>query len=269
MFLENCEVISNIQIAGNMYLMKVKANKSIEKTKAGQFFMLQVKSGMTFLRRPISIHYVNKEKSELEFYYEVKGQGTKDLAEVKIGEEINIQGPLGNGFDTHIENKNIVVVGGGMGMAPMKLLIEELLKNKNKIVFIAGGRNSNALEILSNFDLNNVNTLITSDDGSIGTKGRVDIKLKEVLKNEKFDLVYTCGPEKMMEAVGRISEENDVECQVSLEARMACGVKACVGCSIKTKAGMKKVCHDGPVFDSRIIVDLNPKVENKTSCCGN
>ena len=93
--------------------------------------------------------------------------------------------------------------------------------------------------------------MITSDDGSIGTKGRVDTKLKEVLKNEKFDLVYTCGPEKMMEAVGRISEENDVECQVSLEARMACGVKACVGCSIKTKAGMKKVCHDGPVLTQK------------------
>lgn len=268
MFLENCKVVENRNIAENMFLLVVKGDKIIEHTKEGQFFMLEVKKGLNFLRRPISIHYVNKDTCELEFYYEVKGRGTQELASLKKNDIVNIQGSLGNGFDSNIENKNVVVVGGGMGIAPMKLLIEKLVKNKNRVIFVAGGRTKSHVEIIQNIDLENVQTFITTDDGSIGTKGRVDVVLKEVLEKNKIDVVYTCGPEKMMESVARISQEKNVRCFVSLEARMACGIKACVGCSIKTKEGMKKVCHDGPVFESTIIVDTHPK-ENVAGCCGN
>lgn len=268
MFLENCKVVENRNIAENMFLLVVKGDKTIEHTKEGQFFMLEVKKGLSFLRRPISIHYVNKDTSELEFYYEVKGRGTQELAALKKDDIINIQGPLGNGFDSNIENKNIVVVGGGMGIAPMKLLIEKLVKKGNKVIFIAGGRTKSHVEIIKNIDLKNVKTYITTDDGSTGIKGRVDTVLKEVLDKEKIDVVYTCGPEKMMECVATISQERKVRCFVSLEARMACGIKACVGCSIKTKEGMKKVCYDGPVFESTMIVDTHPK-ENVVGCCGN
>lgn len=268
MFLENCEVTANINIAGNMFLMKLKGDKSISKTKPGQFFMIQPKNGRFFLRRPISIHYVDENKNELEFYYEIKGHGTNDLACVKEKDIINVQGPLGNGFDTHIKGKNVMVVGGGMGIAPMKYLIENLIKKENRVTFIAGGRNKATLKVLSNMSLEGVTLCLTTDDGSKGSKGRVDGKLKELVKNNTYDVIFTCGPEKMMESVANIAHENDIECQVSLEARMACGVKACVGCSIKTKVGMRKVCHDGPVFDSKIIVDMNPEEKTET-CCGN
>lgn len=268
MFLENCEVTANIHIAGNMFLMKLKGDKSISKTKPGQFFMIQPKNGGFFLRRPISIHYVDEKKNELEFYYEVKGKGTKDLSSVKEKDIINIQGPLGNGFNTDIHGKNLMVIGGGMGIAPMKYLIEDLINKDNRVTFIAGGRNKAALEILSNIDLEGVTLCVTTDDGTLGSKGRVDTKLNELLKTNSYDVIFTCGPEKMMESVAKIAHKNSIECQVSLEARMACGVKACVGCSIKTKGGMRKVCHDGPVFDSRIIVDMNPKEKTET-CCGN
>ena len=166
-----------------------------------------------------------------------------------------------------MEGKELMVVGGGMGMAPMKLLIEVLKKN-NKVTFIAGGRNAEAVEILSNFNLDGVELHVTTDDGSAGTKGNVIVKMEELMQSKKFDMVFTCGPHKMMEAVAKTSDKYSTECEVSLEERMACGVKACVGCSIKTKAGMKKVCHDGPVFKAETIVDLDP-VEKTETCCGN
>lgn len=268
MFLENCEILENKSIAGHNYLMKVRGDKTVKSAKAGQFYMLQCKNGVYFLRRPISLHYVDKEKNELEFYYEIKGGGTKDLASMKPGELINIQGPLGRGFTTDMAGKELLVVGGGMGMAPMKLLIEELAKN-NRVTFIAGGRNKEAMEIMSNFCLDGIETHVTTDDGSVGTHGNVIVKMEELMANKKFDMVFTCGPQKMMEAVAKTSKKFNTECEISLEARMACGVKACVGCSIKTKYGMKKVCHDGPVFDSEVIVDFDPVVEKKETCCGN
>lgn len=267
MFLEDCLIVENKQIAGQNYLMTLKADKSIAAAKAGQFFMLKCENRIYTLRRPISLHYVDREKMELEFYYEVKGGGTKELSQMKAGETINIQGPLGHGFTTELEGKELMVVGGGMGMAPMKLLVE-ILKKNNRVTFVAGGRNAEAVEILSNFNTEGVEVCVTTDDGSAGTKGTVIVKMEELMKDKKFDMVFTCGPHKMMEAVAKTAAKYSTECEVSLEERMACGVKACVGCSIKTKAGMKKVCHDGPVFKAETIVDLEP-AERTETCCGN
>ncbi len=265
MFLEDCRVLENKQVSGSYYLMKLTNNKSVDVANAGQFFMLQCKNKATLLRRPISLHYINKETNTIEFYYEIKGEGTKEFKELKEGDTLNLQGPVGTGFDTNVEGKTIVVVGGGMGIAPMKLLIERL-KAKNKVIFICGGRDSKSLEILRNMNLTGIDTLITTDDGSLGAKGNVTGPLREVLGKEEVYSVYTCGPHKMMEFVALIADEYKVNCAISLEERMACGVKACVGCSILTKDGMKKVCHDGPVFDSKIIVDANP--DKVASCCG-
>ncbi len=264
MFLEDCRVLENTHVGGNYYLMKLKGEKVIESSRAGQFFMLQCKNGATLLRRPISLHYINRKENVIEFYYEVKGKGTKEFSCLSEGDFINIQGPLGHGFTTNVEGKTIVVVGGGMGIAPTKLLMESL-SEKNTVIFICGGRNADSVKILKNMNLENVETIITTDDGSVGTKGNVTGPLREILQSRKIDAVYTCGPHIMMEFVAKTAEEFGVYCEVSLEERMACGVKACVGCSILTNEGMKKVCHDGPVFDSRVVIDVNPK---ETVPCG-
>lgn len=266
MFLEDCKVLENKQVFGTYYLMKLKGEKSINVAKAGQFYMLQCKGQGTILRRPISLHYINKAENILEFYYEVKGLGTKEFANLKEGDTLNIQGPLGNGFTTDVENKTIVVVGGGMGIAPTKLLIERLKENGNKVIYICGGRNKGALEIINNINLEGIETYITTDDGSLGIKGNVTMPLRTLLEKGGIDGVYTCGPHKMLEFVGKTAQEFGVYCEVSLEERMACGVKACVGCSILTNEGMKKVCHDGPVFDSRVIININPKNLEPCGC---
>lgn len=259
MFLEDCKVLENRQVFGTYYLMKLKGEKSINVARAGQFYMLQCKGQGTILRRPISLHYISKKDNTIEFYYEVKGLGTVEFSQLKEGDTLNLQGPLGNGFTTDVTGKKIVVVGGGMGIAPTKLLIERLKENGNKVIFICGGRSHGAVAILKNIDTEGVETYITTDDGSCGTKGNVTIPLREILSKGGVDAVYTCGPHKMLEFVGKVAGEFGVYCEVSLEERMACGVKACVGCSILTNEGMKKVCHDGPVFDSKIIIDINPK----------
>ncbi|WP_320047572.1 dihydroorotate dehydrogenase electron transfer subunit [uncultured Ilyobacter sp.] len=266
MFLENGVIIENKNMGDKYYLMKVKAVKSAAAAKAGQFYMIKCHNGIRILGRPISIHYADQENHLLEFYYEVVGEGTKEFTNYKIGEEIRLQGPLGTGFDTEVKGKKVLVVGGGMGMAPLKYLVESV-KNKNTVTIIAAGRDAGAVRIADNYHFPKEDIFFATDDGTVGMKGNAVDAMKEILSKEKYDIVYTCGPHKMMEAVAKVAAEHNMRCQISLEEKMACGVKACVGCSIKTREGMKRVCADGPVFEAEIIVDVNPK-ENPGCSCG-
>ena len=254
MFLEDCIIIDNIQISDDKYLLRVKSKESYKYSKAGQFFMLK---SSTFLRRPISLHYIDNDV--LEFYYQVKGEGTQYLSKLKKDDTINIQGPLGNGFDTSIQNKKVLIVAGGMGIAPIKLLIAKLINN-NSITLIMGGANESAIKIMQRFNTNNIELYITTDDGSVGDKCNTVDKTKEILKEKSFDIIYTCGPTIMMKGLIKVARENNILCYASLEERMACGVNACLGCNIEIKDEnsengyiLKKVCHDGPVFDSKLL----------------
>lgn len=254
MFLEDCIIIDNIQISDDKYLLRVKSKESYKHSKAGQFFMLK---SSTFLRRPISLHYIDNDV--LEFYYQVKGEGTQYLSKLKKDDTINIQGPLGNGFDTSIQNKKVLIVAGGMGIAPIKLLIEKLIAN-NSITLIMGGANESAIKIMQRFNTDNIELYITTDDGSVGDKCNTVDKTKEILKERSFDIIYTCGPTIMMKGLIKVARENNIQCYASLEERMACGVNACLGCNIEIKDEnsenghiLKKVCHDGPVFDSKLL----------------
>jgi len=252
MFLEECEVIENLKISEDKYLLRVKSKEAFKYTKAGQFFMLKSE---TYLRRPISAHYAREDI--LEFYYQVKGEGTFRLSKLKKSDFLNAQGPLGNGFDVGIENKKLLIAAGGMGIAPIKLLNKHL-KEKNDVTLVFGGADESAVRIINLFDLKKIKLYITTDDGSVGDKSDVVRKTKELLKKERYDLIYTCGPSSMMGGIIKSASINDIECHASLEKRMACGVNVCLGCSIETKGGkneivLKKVCHDGPVFNARIL----------------
>lgn len=247
--LEKCKVLSNQCIAPQKYLITV-ASKSMEKGLAGQFYMLETKHQYAFLKRPISLYSMDLE--QITFYYDVLGKGTQYLSELKEGDEIEIQGPIGTGFTTTLQNQNILVIGGGLGIAPLNQLIKQL-KPHNQITFLAGGRNAQALAILQYMQLGGVKTLTATDDGSQGIKGNTVDLLQQVLQENTYDYIYVCGPHIMMEKIAQIALSKNIKCEVSLETRMACGAKICVGCSIKTKTGMKKVCGEGPVFDASII----------------
>lgn len=255
-FLEDSVILENKQISDRYWLMTVKSPKIVKEAKAGQFCMLKPLNEIRILRRPISIHSIDKENNTMEFYYEIVGGGTKEFSQLSDGASINIQGPLGRGFDTDIKDKNAVVIGGGCGIAPLKQLIKEIDDNNN-VTFIAGGRDCGILNILSNFTYkNDVAVKKATDDGSEGIKGNTVDILKEMIKAKKVDIIYTCGPHIMMEKVAEVAHANDITCQVSLEERMACGTAACMGCSVETTKGMQKVCKDGPVFDSREVMGI-------------
>ncbi len=229
MFLEDCIIADNIQISDGKYLLRIKSEESFKYAKEGQFFMLK---SHTFLRRPISLHYI--EDNILEFYYQVKGEGTKYLSKLKKDDIVNIQGPLGNGFNSEVKNKKILLAAGGMGIAPFKLLMEKLIDN-NSVTLIMGAADESSVKIMNRFDTKNIRLYIATDDGSVGDKCSTLDKVKELLKRETFDIIYTCGPLIMMKALIELANKKSILCYASFEERMACGVNACLGCNIELK----------------------------------
>ena len=215
----------------------------------GQFAEIRIDgSNTTFLRRPISINYVDKTTNEVWFLVQLVGGGTRKLATVKQGDIVNVVMPLGNGFTMprNVTKVKPLLVGGGVGTAPMLMLGAELVKMGCTPAFLLGARSSKDLLQLENFEkLGEVYT--TTEDGSMGEKGYVT--QHSVLHTDRFDMIYTCGPKPMMVSVAKYAKAHGIECEVSLENRMACGVGACLCCVENTDEGHLCVCKEGPVFN--------------------
>lgn len=219
----------------------------------GQFVEVRVDgSPSTFLRRPISINNVDREKNELHLLVACIGDGTRRLGELKEGDMLNVVLPLGNGFTLPADkSRKHLLVGGGVGVAPLLYLGQEMKLMGAEPTFLLGARSAKDLLMLDAFKAVG-RVFITTEDGSEGEKGFVTDH--SIWQQESFDLVSTCGPGPMMKAVARLSKEKGVPCEVSLENRMACGVGACLCCVEKTKdKGNVCVCTEGPVFDAERI----------------
>ncbi len=247
-YILDLEVTQNIRLHQNYVLIKMTHVNPLPEMVPGQFAEIRIDgSTTTFLRRPISIHYVDKEKNEVWFLVQLVGDGTRHLATVKQGDLVNIVLPLGNGY-TMPQNADLkpLLVGGGVGTAPMLMLGSELAKMGCKPTFLLGARSANDLLQLEEFKkLGDVYT--TTEDGSMGEKGYVT--QHSILNAAQFDMIYTCGPKPMMMTVAKYAKANDIECEVSLENTMACGVGACLCCVENTDEGHLCVCKDGPVFN--------------------
>ena len=237
------EIISNIEVAENIFWLEISARELSEIARAGQFVQVKISDEFT-LRRPLGI--ASAKNGIIKIFYRINGRGTKFLSTKKSGEHLNILGALGNGFNTEVDGR-ILLVGGGMGLAPLLSAAEKL----GAADVLIGGKNSAEVNFwIKEFQAEVGKIFITTDDGSRGSKGFVTTLLPEVLEYENFSAIYTCGPEIMMRGVAKIAAENNLPCYVSLERRMACGLGACLSCSIDTSKGRKKVCKDGPVFDA-------------------
>ena len=234
-------IVSNIEISPNIYEVILEGNF---KGQPGQFYMIRGWNGPDpFLSRPISI--ANLENNKLTFLYEVRGRGTHIISRLKIGDKLSILGPLGNGFQYDMDKK-VAVVSGGIGVAPM-LFLSKSLNQKSDLY--AGFRNN--VYYLDKFKPYVENIYISTEDGSKGHKGYI----VDILEPEKYDLIIACGPIPMMNAVIRKCKDK-VPVQVSMESRMACGIGACLGCTINTSKGIKRVCKEGPVFiGEEVILD--------------
>ena len=212
----------------------------------GQFVQVGVNRGGTLLRRPLGIAEADTATGHVSLIYRVAGKGTLALSQLKPGDEIKLLGPLGHGFST--KAKKPLLVGGGMGLSPLLYAAGYLWGHKTETDVLMGGRTEKELFWQQLFKDCAKNIHLTTDDGSLGTKGFVTTILPELLKENGYDLVIACGPEIMMKNVAKVCKEHDVPCEVSLERRMGCGLGACLSCSIDTVSGRRKVCKDGPVF---------------------
>ena len=233
-------------VNANCVLLVMCSETPLPKTLPGQFAELRVdNTPSVVLRRPISVHSFDAQKNEIGFLVQVVGDGTRWLASLKVGDKVNTLMPLGNGFTMPTEaGGRYLLVGGGVGSAPLYYLAEQLKKNGNDFVILIGARSEkdlyrrDAYEALGRVEY-------TTEDGSLGEKGYVT---NHSVLAEKFDRIYTCGPKPMMLAVAKYARENGIACEVSLENKMACGLGACLCCVEDTKEGHKCVCTDGPVF---------------------
>lgn len=247
-FILDLTIVENIRLNANYALLKMSHKSILPEMKPGQFAELQVtNSATTFLRRPISINNVDKEKNEVWFLIQLIGDGTKHLAAMNIGEIINVVFPLGNGFTLpNITTKNILLVGGGVGTAPMLYLGKQLKAEGFTPIFLLGARSKNDLLQLDEFSKYGV-VYTTTEDGSFGEQGYVT--QHSILNKIQFEQIYTCGPKPMMQAVAKYAKVNNINCEVSLENTMACGIGACLCCVENTIEGHICVCSEGPVFN--------------------
>jgi dihydroorotate dehydrogenase electron transfer subunit len=238
-----CGVISNSELMPGIFLMWLDAEDITVKAKPGQFIMIQCGDN-TLLRRPISIH--RTKDGNLAVLYARLGAGTQWLSKQKEQASIDILGPLGNGYTVDDKDKNLLLVAGGMGIAPLTFLADSAV-NQGKNVTLLLGAQKESMVFPAKMLPDGIICIVTTDDGSTGIKGRTTDVLSSYLS--EADRVFACGPAPMYRTMYKNNLLNNKPCQVSLEVRMACGMGVCYGCTIKTRQGLKQVCHHGPVFE--------------------
>jgi dihydroorotate dehydrogenase electron transfer subunit len=246
MKLVNAPVIQNKKILPNIYLMSVKASEIAALACPGQYVMVRCGEGYDMpLRRPLGIHRISKEGISL--LYTVVGRGTAWLSQRKAGEDVDLFGPLGNGFEIYSSSRNLLLVAGGVGIAPLVALAEQAIAKGLKVRLVIGEKN--AAKIYPEHLLpSGIKPVITTEDGSLGQKGMVTDVLPQFIA--KADQVFICGPLPMYRAIAKMGKKLEKKpTQVLLETVMGCGVGACLSCSIETRQGRKLVCKDGPVFE--------------------
>lgn len=260
MKLYQTEILAS-QKQGDVYHLLALGEPDLARlAKPGQFVYLKGGEGLDpLLPRPLSIHRIDRQEGTIHLLFQIKGKGTKALAELSSGARLTILGPLGNGFSLAEKGRKVVLVGGGIGTAPLLALAEELANKGCNLRVILGYKDQDSMVAYKSFAQVTPELLVATEDGSFGEPGRVTDLLKRLLSEEKTDQVYACGPEPMLQAVQEIVESQRIDCQLSLEARMGCGIGACMACvcGVKVKdeqLGYRKVCNEGPVFDSGEVV---------------
>ncbi|MDA3837863.1 MAG: dihydroorotate dehydrogenase electron transfer subunit [Candidatus Delongbacteria bacterium] len=253
------EVVSVRELKHNVVTAILRSKEIADKTKPGQFVNIQVNNKnetVPVLRRPFAVSYTDGDNFEIIF--DVVGRGTNILKDMLVvGEQVNVLGPLGNGFDINVNGKEKLLLAGGVGIAPIKKLMQYFTDKGDQVTLIWGNRDKSGFFDIDFFMDQNIKIFVATDDGSLGFEGNVLDILKSEIKNNNLKKIndyniYVVGPNPMMKAVADYCSEMDHYCQVSLETPMACGIGVCQGCAVKKKKedGYYLTCVDGPVFNS-------------------
>ncbi len=263
------KIVRNDMVAPGFYRMRIASSYLAREAIPGQFVEVRCSEGVNpLLRRPLGVHRITD--GGIELLYELVGKGTELLARKKPGEMLDIIGPLGNGFDmtrrTKDEGRRTIIVAGGVGVAPMLALAEEMVsglagKRVSGFKIMIGACKKEHILCEKEFRKLGAKVLIATEDGSHGRKGLITDVLKSELSNpltrlpaHSHTVIYACGPTGMLKAVAEIAHDHRIPCQVLLEERMACGVGVCLGCPVKVVGQeYKMVCKDGPIFNAEEI----------------
>lgn len=247
------KIVSNEKISPKFYRLRFDAKSMLADTQPGQFIHIRVTDGIEpFFRRPFSVH---RAKKYIGIFYEVLGKGTQALAGKKKGGSLDVLGPLGNKFCIPPKGtKQVVMIAGAIGVAPF-LILSDFLKNKKyELILLYGGRTRGHVFNMKEYKKNGCKVYVSTDDGSVGVKGKVSKLFSKINKDSATTYIYTCGPDPMMRSVQEFAGKYNIQGEASCEAIMACGLGACLGCSKKTTSGYKTVCYDGPVFNLNEVI---------------
>ena len=245
----SARVADNTEITPGVYLAWLDTPAIVSTAQPGQFVMVRCGEEL-LLRRPLSIHQVDDKREQIALLYSVVGKGTEWLAKCKAGDSLDVLGPMGNGFSVNPASQNLLLVAGGMGIAPIYYLAEEAFRRKRSVKLLYG--TASVIRYPRNLLPPNVELFSTTEDGSIGDKGLVIDGLSSYLG--QAEQVFACGPLPMYKTMAQMPEIKNKPIQVSLEVVMGCGLGICYGCTVKTRQGLKQVCRDGPVFNLDDIV---------------
>ena len=249
-FEETAIIIRQEEIADDIYSMWLHTDQIAAHAKAGQFVSVYCNDGSRLLPRPISICEIDKKDGAIRLVYRVAGKATAEFSGMHTGAQLHIVGPLGNGFPYEkAEGKKVFLMGGGIGVPPILELAKQMDCEKKQIV--VGYRDVQTF-LKEEFEQNG-ELYISTEDGSVGTKGNVMDAIRE--NALEADMIYACGPTPMLRALKAYSQEKGILCYLSLEEKMACGIGACLACTCQTKdvdehsqVHNKRICKDGPVF---------------------
>lgn len=244
MFQGQFPVVSNSEVMPGAYLMWLEAPAIAASASPGQFVMVRCgESHDPLLRRPFSIH--RWDGDYLALLFSVVGRGTEWLAHRREGDSLDLLGPLGHGFEIHPDSRELLLIGGGIGVAPLLPLAEQALARGHSVNLLLGARSA-PLVYPGDMLPSPLTVAIATEDGSAGTRGLVTDLIPAFL--DRADQVFACGPLSMYRALATTHVLGDKPCQIILEERMGCGMGACYGCAIPTAKGTRLVCRDGPVF---------------------
>jgi len=262
LFNEHASIVSNECVYGRLNVMVLKAPNLSSALEPGQFVHMKI-SGMLdhVLRRPFSVYSWNREQGTIEILYQTVGAGSSHMATLKAGEEAELIGPIGNVWlstQGDLKPKRVLLVGGGVGAAPLFEFYRALVEKGVETHAVLGAQTKDALVALERYKaVCGKEPFCSTDDGSYGYAGFATGLVEELLDADKasYDYVAVCGPAPLMRIVSSVVIDRGIACEVSLEKRMACGIGACLSCVCDTKShGRKRVCVDGPIFDAREVV---------------
>ncbi len=250
---EKGRVLTNEHLGCNLYLLKVESPEIAARIEPGQFVHTLI-PGMEghILRRPFSVYDADAENGTIEILYQTVGFGSRHLCGIEPGGLVSNIGPVGNGWQVPDGCSRVLLVGGGVGAAPLFMFAKRLVASGVETDVVLGAQTEEAMVCAERYESAlGKPVVIATDDGTLGYSGFCTGPAQEMIDGNAYDLVACCGPEPLMRIVSNMAQEAEVPCQVSMERRMACGVGACLSCVVDTSSGKRRCCVDGPVFDAK------------------